>query len=396
MMQLISEQWRNMKSVKADSAVKKHFIDSRGPSPKKDLSPPHTQERKSGGGEELVNELLDISSSHKYEEALPPLNDSKKVTAEKEVLLDITVEDMNTSRLGPPLTITLGSVHDSDKKLDKEDSSSSNVADNNPQALPEVPEPESKHEDSFSSLSLKDNVRVVSKPTRNHSLEMIQEIDSELGNSNSQVSGRFTKRGVAQKQQEKYSSFFTARGQSKDLAISDCRRKVKSSRGSYVENPMFELKDLGKEATLEKIQEAAETPVAQKPESQSAVHPYKMGSGSINYTTLRSRQHIIPQSNYDSFSGLSQSLCKRQTAGDSLVLSAAGLLSGTPYAENSEMCHSFMNKPVCPELGKHVASNFFFTNNKKVSTLKENKGIIGGLNMARAKISVKRVHIKKC
>jgi len=348
--------------------------------------------------EDLEKALLNISSGCKYEEPLPPLNESKQMTAEKEVLQDITLEDMNTSRLGP---LTIGSVHESDKKFDKEqeDSGSAiNVVEYNTKEIYEIEVKDG--EEIFTEASLKENVRVIDKPTRNHSLEMIQEINSEFSNSNSQVSGRFTKRGAIHKQQERHSSFFTARGYTKDLPSNDYRRKVKSSRGSYVENPMFELKEkiANKEASLEKIQEAVETPMTQKKiETNSTrliTHPCNIGSGSMNYTTIRSRQHIVPQSNYDSFSGFSQSLCKRQTAGDSLVLSTAGLLSGTPYAENSGMCHSFMNKPLYSDLAKQAPGNYFFTN-KKVSTLKENRGIMSGLKKARNGISIKRVHIKK-
>jgi hypothetical protein len=295
----------------------------------------------------------------------------------------------------------MGSAHDSDKKFDKgqEDSGSAiNVVDYNSKEISEI-EVKDDEEILFEE-PLKENVKAIVKPTRNQSLEMIQEINSEFSNSNSQVSGRFTRRGAVHKQQEIHSSFFTARGHTKDLPANDFRRKVKSSRGSYVENPMLELREKikNKEPSLEKIQETVETPVAQKKMEVSSTrlmaYPCKLGSDSTSYATLRSRQHIVPQSNYDSFSGFSQSLCKRQTAGDSLVLSTAGLLSGTPNAENSEMCHSFINKPLYSDLGKQVPNSSFSTN-KKVATLKENRGIVSGLKKARSGISVKRVHIKK-
>ena len=120
MMQLIAEQWHSNKKDESEKKIeevaseKTHFIGSNHPSENnKSIFSPIEKDN----SEDLVtleNQLMNIPE---IDSELSLLHYGK-VHQDKDILKDITMEELNTSRIAPNgCNITLDSIHDSDKKI---------------------------------------------------------------------------------------------------------------------------------------------------------------------------------------------------------------------------------------------------------------------------------------
>eukprot|EP01022_Parablepharisma_sp_SALTPOND_P011761 TRINITY_DN14_c0_g1_i1.p1 TRINITY_DN14_c0_g1~~TRINITY_DN14_c0_g1_i1.p1 ORF type:complete len:680 (+),score=80.48 TRINITY_DN14_c0_g1_i1:3279-5318(+) len=416
MLQLITEQWygsneertkkkqerrekklAEKKQLKenSDKRTERHFIDSKGPTPRQDTSLMEPEEDKKEVAN-LADQLLNITDP-KLEEPLPPLESCRPTVANnKEVLHDITLEEMNTSRLGPTLNITLDSIHTSDRKMcnDPEEikenmQNAINVIDFNGSGKETMQNPDLSIIDNEELVAENDEEIIASdeiplnpKKIINQNLEIIQENNSEFSNSNSLISGRGRK-GNEPAVLKNCAALFTAR-EREDEIVKTYRRKVKSSRGNYEQREIIdelqenqeplvqeEEENIKQDTMLEKSKEALETPLLQKkadPGNISTINITKsipnmtrgsqLGSGSTNYTTLQARQaprNSLPRTKLDPFATrLSQISWGPQGDTDNLILPTTGVLFGSlPLGDNTKetMCHSFMTKPTFAELG---------------------------------------------
>jgi len=367
------------------------------------------------------------TSDEKTEQNVPIKQAENKITRDSngEILHDITLEDMDSARIGPTLNITLDSMHESDKKIvinqrpeeipDEKSEEPINVIDfkgsgkeivqNNTLAMdneklePEVEIQEFMPEISENNAQNIENSKNAETPIQNndnsdlneeevrplppeikpHHLEIIQEINSEFSNSNSLISGRSTRRKMQEpnsfmKKLDNKDSFFTARDTSEEP--NPYRRKVKSSRGNYEPQETILEQQENQEPPKEETKESLGTPLAPRKTEPNNISSnsimitktiprgLQLATSSTNYTTLRAKNMQIP---------FSSQIWGQQSTSDALVLPTTGVLfASTPsagFGENTKctMYNSFMSKPTLAEYSSNLngrqtpSSQSFFT-----------------------------------